>query len=67
MGIRELQKQKIVAQERFHAEVARIDAEIEQIRRKRGTKIKQPKWTDADTRNAWVAEGRARQLNPHGA
>ena len=66
MGIRELNKQKDAALERYHAECARIDAEIDAIRKKRGTKLKVPTWTANDCRLAAIAEGRARQTNPHG-
>ena len=66
MGIRELNKQKDAAFERYHAECARIDADIDAIRKKRGTKLKVPAWTENDCRLAAIAEGRARQTNPHG-
>ena len=66
MGIRELNKQKDAALERYHAECARIDAEIDAIRKARGTKLKEPVWTENDCKLAWQAEGRARQTNPHG-
>ena len=66
MGIRELNRQKDAALERYHAECARIDAEISAIRKKRGTKLKVPVWTENDCRLAAIAEGRARQTNPQG-
>lgn len=66
LGIRELQKQKDEALERYHAECARIDAEIDAIRKKRGTKLKDPTLTENDCKLAWQAEGRARRTNPHG-
>ena len=66
MGIRELQKQKDAALERYHAECRRIDAEIDAIRAKRGTKLKEHKWTANDCELYWQAEGRAPRLNPHG-
>jgi len=42
MGIRELQAQKAEALEMYHEECARIDAKIDAIRAKRGTKLKDP-------------------------
>lgn len=66
MGIRELNKQKDAELERCHAEIAKLDAKIDELRKKRGTKLKVPTWTANDCRLAAIAEGRARQTNPHG-
>ena len=66
MGIRELNKQKDAALERYHAQCARIDAAIAAIRNSYGYELKVPAWTENDCRLAAIAEGRARQTNPHG-
>ena len=66
MGIRELQKLQAEALEAYHAEHARLENEIEAIRTKRGTKLKEPVWTANDSELAARSEGRARRLNPHG-
>jgi len=66
MGIRELQAQKAEALEMYHEECARIDAEIDAIRKARGTKLKVYTPTANDAKLMNIADGRTRQLNPHG-
>lgn len=66
MGIRELQAQKAEALAVYHEEIAHIDAQIEAIRKRRGTKLKKYEPTANDVRLLNIADGRTRQLNPHG-
>lgn len=66
MGIRELQAQKAEALQMYHDDCARIDAHINAIRKKRGTKLKVYIPTANDARLMNIADGRTRQLNPHG-
>ena len=66
MGIRELQEQKAEALEIYHEECRRIDAQIDAIRKRRGTKLKEYVPTANDVRLLNIADGRTRQLNPHG-
>ena len=66
MGIRELQAQKAEALEIYHEECARIDAKIDAIRKRRGTKLKTYAATAGDARLLNIADGRTRRTNPHG-
>ena len=66
MGIRELKKLQDEARDTYHAEYARLQLEIEAIRIKRGTKLKSRVPTANDARLMNIADGRTRQLNPHG-
>jgi hypothetical protein len=62
MSIRELKAEKARLLEEYHQKAAGIDAEIERIRKARGTKIKEPDWS------GYREPGRDRRehLNPHG-
>lgn len=60
MGIRELQEQKAEALEIYHEECSRIDAKIEAIRAKRGTKLKVHVFSENDAALMNIAEGRTR-------
>ncbi|TFG99658.1 hypothetical protein E4H12_01800 [Candidatus Thorarchaeota archaeon] len=62
VSIRELLKQKEAALEAYHAEAERIDAEIEAIREKRGTRLKD-QWADA---GQYFEPGRDRMPTPSG-
>lgn len=59
MGIRELQAQKAEALAEYHEEVARIDAQIEAIRKSRGTKLKKYVPTAGDAELLNIADGRS--------
>ena len=65
MGIRELQAQKAEALAEYHEEVVRIDAQIEAIRKSRGTKLKKYIPTAGDAELSNIADGRSPQ-RPNG-
>ncbi len=58
MGIRELKRRQAEALEAYHAEHNRLENEIEAIRTKRGTKLKNI-GADEDAYLLSLAEGRA--------
>lgn len=65
MGIRELKAQKAEALSMYHDDCARIDAQIDAIRKKRGTKLKEYVPTAQDAHLMNVADGRSLP-NPNG-
>ena len=65
MGIRELQKLQAEALEAYHAEHERLENEIEAIRTKRGTKLKEIVPTAGDAELLNIADGRSPQ-RPNG-
>ena len=59
-GIRELKKMQEAAREAYHAEHARLEEEIQKLRKRRGTKLKGP------SNEEWFEEGRDRPRSLRG-
>jgi hypothetical protein len=57
-SIRELKAQQLAALKAYHAEYLRLEAEIEEIRKARGTKLKTPVYEE------FYEAGRSRERVP---